>query len=37
LLLLLQVHATRSRNQLDYKGLVFYFDNIHPDGVTGHR
>lgn len=34
---LLQVHAPRDRNRLDYKGLVFYFDTIHPDGVTGHR
>lgn len=32
-----QVHAPRDRNRLDYKGLVFYFDTIHPDGVTGHR
>lgn len=32
-----QVHAARERNKLDYKGLVFYYDNIHPDGVTGHR
>jgi hypothetical protein len=36
-LILLQVHAPRDRNRLDYKGLVFYYDNIHPDGVTGHR
>jgi hypothetical protein len=36
-LMLLQVHAPRDRNRLDYKGLVFYYDNIHPDGVTGHR
>lgn len=35
--MLLQVHAPRDRNRLDYKGLVFYYDNIHPDGVTGHR
>jgi len=32
-----QVHAARNRNVLDYKGLVFYFDQIHPDGITGHR
>lgn len=32
-----QVHAPRDRNKLDYKGLVFYWDTIHPDGITGHR
>lgn len=35
--LLVQVHAQRKNNKLDHKGLVFYWDTIHPDGVTGHR
>jgi hypothetical protein len=32
-----QVHAIRKENLLDSKGLAFYYDEIHPDGNTGHR
>jgi hypothetical protein len=32
-----QVHAVRKQNLLDSKGLAFYYDEIHPDGNTGHR
>lgn len=32
-----QVHVPRKHNMLDYKGLTFYYDEIHPDGNTGHR
>jgi hypothetical protein len=33
----LQVHAVRKHNMLDSKGLAYYYDEIHPDGNTGHR
>lgn len=32
-----QVQAPRDSNLLDLRGLAFYRDQIHPDGVTGHR
>jgi hypothetical protein len=32
-----QVHAIRKNNMLDSKGLAYYYDEIHPDGNTGHR
>lgn len=32
-----QVHAVRRQDLLDSKGLAFYYDEIHPDGNTGHR
>eukprot|EP00775_Hariotina_reticulata_P012114 gene12114-12253_t len=32
-----QVHTPRDTDPLNLRGLAFYRDEVHPDGVTGHR